>query len=48
MIRAVIEKIKVKHALTIPAGTPIVYANEIIDTQLLHLKQLIFCLCNQK
>ena len=35
MILAVIEKIKVKHALAIPAGTPIVLANEIIDIPLL-------------
>ena len=35
MIPALIEKIKVKHALAIPAGTPIVLANEIIDTLLL-------------
>ena len=35
MIPAVTEKIKVKHALAIPAGTPIVLANEIIDIPLL-------------
>ena len=32
VIPAVIEKIKVKLALAVPAGTPIVLANEIIDT----------------
>ena len=32
MIPAVIEKIKVKLALAIPTGTPIVLINEIIDT----------------
>ena len=31
MIPVVIEKIKVKFALTIPTGTPIVLVNEIID-----------------
>ena len=35
MIPAVIEKIKVKDALAVSAGTPIVLANEIIDTLLL-------------
>ena len=35
MIPAVIEKIKVKLALAIPAGTPIILVNEIIDTPLL-------------
>ena len=35
MIPAVIEKIKVKHALAIPTGTSIALANEIIDTLLL-------------
>ena len=35
IIPAVIDKIKVKHALAIPAGTPTVFANEIIDTPLL-------------
>ena len=35
MIPAVIEIIKVKLALAIPAGTPIVLINEIIDTLLL-------------
>ena len=35
MIPAVIEKIKVKHAVAIPAGTPIVLANETIDILLL-------------
>ena len=35
MIHAVIEKIKVKHALAIPAGTPIVLGNEIIYIPLL-------------
>ena len=31
LIPIVIEKIKVKLALTIPTGTPIVLVNEIID-----------------
>ena len=31
MIPVVIEKIKVKLALTIPTGTPVVLVNEIID-----------------
>ena len=35
MIPAVIEKIKAKLALAIPACTPIVLANEVIDTPLL-------------
>ena len=35
IIPVVIEKIKVKLALTIPTGTPIVLVNEIIDTLLL-------------
>ena len=35
MIPAVIEKIKVKLALTIPAGKSIVLVNEIIDIELL-------------
>ena len=35
MIPGVIEKIKVKLALTIPTGTPIVLVDEIIDTLLL-------------
>ena len=35
MIPAVVEKIKVKHVLAIPAGTPIILVNEIIDTPLL-------------
>ena len=49
MIPAVIEKIKAKLALAISAGTPIILVNEIIDTPLLlRLRQLIFCLCNQK
>ena len=47
MIPVVIEKIKVKIALAIPTGAPIVVVNEIIDIPL-HLKQLIFCLCNEK
>ena len=37
MIPAVIEKIKVKHALAIPAGTPIVLANEIIYIPLINI-----------
>ena len=49
MIPAVIEKIKVKLALAIPVGTPIILLNEIIDTLLLAaLKTIKFCLCNQK
>ena len=49
MISAVIEKIKVKLALAVPAGTPIILVNEIIEQYyLLYLKQLIFYLCNQK
>ena len=49
MIPVVIEKVKVKLALTIPTGTPIVIVNKTIDIPpVLHLKQLIFCLCNQK
>ena len=35
MIPAVIEKIKVKYALAIPAGTPIILVNEIIHSPLL-------------
>ena len=35
MIPVVIKKIKVKFALTIPTGTPILLVNEIIDTLLL-------------
>ena len=35
MIPAVTEKIKVRHALAIPAGTPIIVVNEIMDTPLL-------------
>ena len=35
MIPVVIEKIKVKLALAIPTGTPIVLVNEIIYTLLL-------------
>ena len=41
MIPAVIEKIKVKHALAIPAGTPIILVNEIIDTPLLNTLKTI-------
>ena len=41
MIPAVIEKIKVKHALAIPAGTPIILVNEIIDTPLLVMLKAI-------
>ena len=49
MIPVVIEKIKVKLALTIPTGTPIVLVNEIIDILLLvALKTINICLCNQK
>ena len=35
MIPVVIEKIKVKNVLAIPAGAPIALANEIIDIKLL-------------
>ena len=35
MVPVVREKIKVKLALAIPAGTPIIIVNEIIDTPLL-------------
>ena len=35
MIPAVIGKIKTKLALAIPAGTPIILVNEIIDKPLL-------------
>ena len=35
MISGVIEKIKVKHALAIPADTPVILINEITDTPLL-------------
>ena len=41
MVLAVIEKIKVKLALTIPVGTPIILVNEIIDTPLLVALKLI-------
>ena len=41
MIPAVIEKIKVKLALAIPAGTPIILVNEIIDTPLLVALKII-------
>ena len=34
-ISVVIEKIKVKFALTIPTDAPIIFVNEIIDTPLL-------------
>ena len=43
------EKIKVKLAHVTPTGAPTILVNEIIDTRhLLHLKQLKFCLYNQK
>ena len=49
IIPVVIEKIKVKLALTIPTGTPIILVSEtMILLQLLHLKQLKFYLYNQK
>ena len=35
MIAAVTEKIKVRHALAIPADTPIIVVNEIMDPPLL-------------
>ena len=41
IIPVVIEKIKVKHALAIPAGTPIALANEIIDIPLLVTLKII-------
>ena len=49
MIRVVKEKIKVKLALITQAESSIVLVNEITDTPLVvALKQLIFCLYNQK
>ena len=43
------EKIKVKLVLAIPTGAPTTLVNEMmILHHLLHLKQLKFCLCNQK
>ena len=48
-IPVVREKIKIKIALAIPTGAPAILVNEIIDIPLVvHLKQLKFCLCNQK
>ena len=48
-IPVVREKDKVKLALAIPTGAPTIAANEImILLQLLHLKQVKSCLCNQK
>ena len=41
MIPVVIEKIKVKHVLAIPAGAPLALANEIIDIPLLVTLQII-------
>ena len=41
MVPTVIEKIKVKHALAIPAGTPIILVNEIIHTPLLAALKII-------
>ena len=41
MISVVIEKIKVKHVLAIPAGAPIALANEIIDIPLLVTLKII-------
>ena len=49
MIPVVIEKIKVKLALTIPTGAPIAVVNETIDIPpVVALLQLKFCLYNQK
>ena len=41
IIPVAIEKIKVKLALAIPAGTPIILVNEIIDTPLLVTVKII-------
>ena len=41
MIPVVIEKIKVKHVLAIPAGASLALANEIIDIPLLVTLQII-------
>ena len=41
MILFAIEKIKVKLLLAIPAGTPIILANEIIDIPLLVTLKII-------
>ena len=48
MIPVVIEKIKVKFALTIPTGTPVVLVIEIIDFPPVLALETIFCLCNPK
>ena len=49
IIPAFKEKIKVKLALAIPTSAPRMLAKEVIVLhQLLRLKQLEFCLCNQK
>ena len=43
------EKIKVKLALAIPTGAPTTLVKEMIELhQLLLLKQLKSCLCNQR
>ena len=48
MIPVVIEKNKVKIALNIPTGIPIVLVNEIIDISPVVALKTIFCICNQK
>ena len=48
IIPVVGEKIKVKPALAIPTGVPTTLVKEIILRHLSQLKQLKFCLCNQK
>ena len=47
MIPVAIEKIKVKLLLAIPAGTPIILANEIIDIPLLVTLNIIKILSMQ-
>ena len=42
------EKIKVRLALAIPTGVPIILVNEIIDTPLLVALKTTFYLYNQK
>ena len=45
MIPVVKENIRVKLALAIPTGVPIMLVNKLL--RLLHLKQLKLCLCTQ-
>ena len=47
-IPVVKEKIKVRLALAIPTGVPIILVNEIIDTPLLVALKTTFYLYNQK